>query len=266
MLLLIYIFFLGLIVGSFVNVVIFRVPRGESVVSGRSRCTHCGNKIYWFDLIPVVSFFVLKFRCKQCHQRISWIYPAVELYSGIIFLLVFSFAGQVGMVNRLFLVFILEILLALALIDLKNLILPDAIMLVMLSGILACGILEYSSGRYLFNIFSFNNLIGAAVLFLTFFIFWFFSKGAWLGLGDAKLAGLVGLVFGLWGGLVIIYGAIIAGTVAGLVLLASHRANLKTKLPLGTFISFSATVYIFLGQGILEKVKPLFFSVPFIFK
>lgn len=188
------------------------------------------------------------------------------MYSGTIFLLSFYFTNRAGVVDWLFTVFILESLFILALIDLKNFILPDSIMIVMIFGVLWYGIFEQVFSGYGFNIFSFNNFIGAAVLFSAFFLLWFLSRGTWLGLGDAKLAGLIGLIFGLWGGLIIIYGAIIAGTVAGLVLLASYRANLKTKLPLGTFISFSATAYIFLGQGILEKIKPLFFSVPFILK
>lgn len=266
MLLFIYIFFLGLVVGSFANVVIYRVPCGKSVVTGRSRCVHCGKELAWYDLIPLISFFLLKFRCRKCHRPISWLYPAVELYSGLVFISSFMFFSNEGTVNWLFLVFILESLLILALVDLKNLILPDSIMLVMFWSILMFGIWEYLAGVYRFNIFSFDNLLGASVLFSIFFLFWFLSKGLWLGLGDSKLAGLVGLIFGMWGGLIIIYGAIIAGTIAGLILLVSRHANLKTKLPLGTFICFSATVYTFGGAVIQEKLAEFFYVVPLILR
>ena len=262
----IYIFFLGLIVGSFVNVVIYRIPRGESVVYGRSRCANCGKKIAWYDLIPVVSFFALKARCRQCRQRISWLYPAVELYSGIIFVLAFSFLGQFRLADWLFTVFILESLLILALIDFKNLILPDSVMLAMFAGVIGYGIFERLSSSYRFGIFSINNFIAAAVLFSALFLVWLLSKGAWLGLGDVKLAGLIGLIFGLWGGLIIIYGAIIAGTIVGLFLLANRRANLKTKLPLGSLISFSAMIYVFLGTIIQNKLADFFYAVPLILK
>ncbi len=263
---LIYIFVIGLIIGSFANVVIYRVPRSESIVTGRSRCTNCGKKIAWYDLLPIVSFFFLRFHCRQCHHSISWLYPAVELYSGIIFLLAFYVSQQSGIFYWLFLVFILESLLILALIDLKNLILPDSIMLVMLAGVVGYGIWENFLGSQVFKIFSLNNIAGAIVLFSALFILWFLSHGVWIGLGDSKLAGLIGLIFGFWNGLIIFYGAIIMGVVVGLILLASRRANLKTKLPLGTLISFSATVYIFFGAVILDKIKPFFDSVPFILR
>ncbi|MBI2063348.1 MAG: prepilin peptidase [Candidatus Yanofskybacteria bacterium] len=259
-------FFLGLMVGSFVNVVIYRIPRGQGIFWGRSACPNCRKKLSWYDLIPVFSFFVLKARCRQCRQRISWLYPAVELYSGVIFVLALRFLGQVGVVDWLFAIFILEALFALALIDLKNFILPDSVMLVMLTGILAYGILEYFSVGRVFNVFSFNNFLGAIVLFSILFFVWFLSKGVWLGLGDAKFAGLIGLIFGFWGGLIIFYGAVAVGSVVGLILLIGRRANLKTKLPFGAFIGFSATVYFFFGRVILEKIKPIFFSVSFILR
>ena len=261
----VYIFLLGLIVGSFVNVVIYRVPRGQSVVAGRSMCVYCRVKISWFDLIPIVSFLLLMGKCRNCDRKISWVYPIVELYSGIIFLFAFI-SNQPDIVTRIFLVFILELLLVLALTDLKNLILPDSILLVVLLGTVAYGIFEHWVGSYSFNIFSLENIAGIVVLFSILFIPWFLSKGAWLGFGDVKLSGLVGLVFGIWGGLIIFYGALIFGMAVALILLASRQANLKTKLPLGTFISFSATVYIFWGSSIQNKIAGLFYSVPLIFK
>lgn len=181
-------------------------------------------------------------------------------------MLAFKFFGTGGIINWLFAVFILETLLILALIDLKNLILPDSIMMAVFAGILAYGLWEHLAGIFWLNIFSFYNLIGAVILFSSFFILWFLSKGLWLGLGDAKLAGLIGFIFGLWGGLIVVYGAIIAGTVTGLFLLAKRKANLKTKLPLGTFICFSATVYFFVGNTIHNKLAEFFYSVPLILR
>lgn len=244
---------------------IYRIPRGESI-TGRSKCPKCRKQIAWFDLVPVISFFILKSRCRQCRNHITWLYPAVEVYSGIIFLLSFLNVGQTGIANWAFQVFILEIFLILAIVDFKNFILPDSVMMVLFFGIVAYSILEYFLKWGGFNIFSINHFSGAVVLFFTLFLFWFFSKGVWLGLGDAKLGGLVGLIFGSWGGLVIFYGSVIIGTIIGLVLLVSHRADLKTRLPLGTFIGFSATLYVFVGQAVLKTLKPLFFSVPFILK
>ncbi|MDO8669288.1 MAG: prepilin peptidase, partial [Candidatus Buchananbacteria bacterium] len=222
----VYLFLLGLIVGSFVNVVIYRIPRGQSVVGGRSQCPNCRKKLPWYDLIPIASFFIVRGRCRNCKKSISWIYPLVELYSGFIFLFSFSLFVSGGLINWLFVVFVLEVLFILALIDLRHLILPDSLLLVLLIGVVVLGVIQ----RWLnlgsdWQVLNLDNLIGAVSLFGFLFLIWLLSKGKWLGFGDVKLAGIIGLIFGLWGGLIIFYGAIIIGTAVGLILLVSHRAN-----------------------------------------
>lgn len=95
---------------------------------------------------------------------------------------------------------------------------------------------------------------------------WLLSKGQGLGLGDAKLAGIIGLIFGFWGGLIILYIAVILGALLGMFLLLTHRGNLKTKLPLGTFICASATFFTLGGGVILSRFAPIFYTAPLIFK
>lgn len=248
------------------NVVIYRIPRGQSIVKGRSKCPDCGKKLAWYDLIPIASFLILKRQCRNCKALISWAYPLVELYSGFVFLVSYKFFSPNGLANWLFIVFILELFLILGLIDLRRLILPDSLLIVLLGAsfsILAISKLFDVRIGWLTSISS--GFIGAAILFAALFIIWLLSKGQWLGFGDVKLVGIIGLIFGFWGGLAILYIAIILGTLFGLFLLLTHRANLKTKLPFGAFICLSATFYIFEGNIVLSRLGSIFYTIPYIF-
>ncbi len=260
---LLFYFILGLIVGSFVGVVIHRLPKGEQFISGRSRCPDCGHALQWHDLMPVLSFLILLGRCRYCRNKISWSYPAIEICSGIIVAVSFLFLSPFGLVYWLFWVFILESFLILAFIDLKYFILADSVMAVILAAF-ACyeifggGIAGAGLPARAGSIFSFGNLAGAVLLFLTFFLIWSFSNGKGIGLGDAKLAGLLGLVFGFWNSVFILYLAVIIGVAAGLVLILSGRGNLKTKLPFGAFISFSAIISTLFNYGVSERIAEFF--------
>ena len=260
-------FILGLIVGSFVNVVICRLPRSQSVVKGRSKCPDCGKRLAWYDLIPIVSFLVLKRRCRNCKVPISWTYPLIELYSGLVFLVSYQLFSPDGLVNWLFIVFVLELFLILGLIDLRHLILPDSLLIVLLGGSLSVLAISKLFDIYLgWPMSVASSFIGAAILFSVLFVMWLLSKGQWLGFGDVKLAGIIGLIFGFWGGLAILYAAVVLGALLGLVLLLTHRANLKTKLPLGTFICLSATFYILGGNVVLSRLDSIFYTIPSILK
>lgn len=244
----IYVFLLGLIVGSFVNVAIWRLPRRMSL-GGRSQCVSCLAKIPWHDLIPLASFLILRGRCRQCGVNIRWQYPLVEFYSGLVFLGSFMQFWSLGVSQWLFTVFLLEIFLILAVIDYHHLILPDLLVILMVMAAVGVYICQWmfgysalsfaSSGSVIFN------LLSAVILFSILFVPWLISGGRWLGLGDAKLLAVIGFIFGLKGGLLILYGAVVIGALAGLVLWLSRRATLKTKLPLGAFICIIATVYVF---------------------
>lgn len=260
-------FILGLIVGSFVNVVIYRIPRGWSVIGGRSKCPDCGKRLAWFDLIPIASFIILKKRCRDCKVPISWTYPLAELYSGFVFLASYQLFSPGGAVNWLFAVFILELFLILGLIDLRRLILPDSLLIVLLGGsLIALAFSKLFDVRIGWGVSVSGSFIGAASLFAAFFVIWSLSKGQWLGFGDVKLAGIIGLIFGFWGGLAILYVAIILGALLGLFLLLARRANLKTKLPLGTLICASATFYLLGGNVLLGRVGSIFYTIPSILK
>jgi leader peptidase (prepilin peptidase)/N-methyltransferase len=251
------IFLIGLAAGSFVGVIIYRLPRGEQFVGGRSYCPNCGHILRWRDLVPVLSFLILLGRCRYCRNKISWDYPVIEVCSGIIFAASFFFLSPSGLAHWLFWVFILELFLILAFIDLKHLILPDSVMAVILAAFVCYEIFvgKVTGGN---SIFSFGNLISAAFLFLIFFLIWSFSNGKGIGLGDAKLAGLIGLVFGFWNSFFILYLAVIIGVLIGLILILQGRGSLKTKLPLGAFIGFSAIVSTLFNFGASERIAEFF--------
>lgn len=254
-----YLFLIGLAAGSFVNVLIYRLPRREAILWGRSCCPHCRRVIKWFDLIPIVSFFLLGGKCRHCRQSISWRYPLVELYSGIVFVLAWRAIGQLsqaGLIDFLFFIFLIETFLVLFWTDLLHLILPDAVMIWATIVVVGYGFLEkLDLGRISFQILSLGHLLSVLLFASVFGFVWFVSKGKWLGLGDVKLVGLIGLIFGFVGGSFVLYSAVIIGGLTGLLLFLARWADGKTKLPLGSFISLGATVYLFTGLRLIYALN-----------
>ncbi len=248
-----FIFIIGTAVGSFVNVVIYRLPQGLGIVGGRSRCEGCGKNIRWFDLIPLVSFLMLRGQCRDCKFKISFVHPLIELYSGLIFFFSFKTIFPLGLVNWIFSVAILEIFLILALVDLKHFILPDSIIIFLLGATVIYGLIErlFFSERAIYPVISFSGLEGFLLAFIPFFAIWFFSGGRGMGLGDIKLAAVLGFIFGSTGVLLVLYGAVALGAIVGIFMLLFRKAGLSTKLPLGTFISFTASLYVFFGSQIV---------------
>lgn len=227
------IFVLGLIVGSFVNVVAYRFPRGEGFVLGRSHCLHCKRALHWYELVPLVSYLFLRGRCRICRQMISWRYPLVELVSGFIWLLA---PGWLAIV-------LAELFLILALIDFDHLIIPDSLLICFLVLLPFVPTVRWSS------------LWCAIGLAGFFFLLWHFSKGRWIGFGDVKLMGVLGLVFGFPGSLLIVYGAILMGGALGAILLVTRRATLKTQVPFGTFLAGAAIIFTIYAEQIINFIR-----------
>lgn len=247
---LILILIVGLILGSFLNVLIYRLPRGRGVIRGRSVCPRCGQVLAWYDLVPVVSFFVLTGKCRQCHTGINWQYPLVEILSAAILVSSFLVFRADGPAVWIFTAFILEITLILFFTDIRHLILPDSVIIAGLAGGLIFSLLGL--GRDSFLILSSANILAGAVFFLILFLIWRLSAGAWLGLGDAKYMALLGLIFGPAGSGFIFYAGLLIGGLVSLILLFLDEAGLKTKLPLGAFISLAVFVYVFWGASIIR--------------
>jgi len=235
----------GLLVGSFLNVVIWRVPRGESVVSPRSRCPQCGHEIRGRDNIPVVSWLLLRARCRDCGARVSARYPLVELATAVLFgLLAWHFGLHLVLIAYLYLAAI-SIALALIDIDLKKL--PDALTLPsypVAAVLLTIGAL---TAHQPFDLA--RAAIGGAALFALYGVLWFiYPRG--MGLGDVKLAGVLGMYLGYLGWGTLAVGAFFGfafGGVIGITLMAVGRATRKSKIPFGPFMLAGAMVAVFFG-------------------
>jgi leader peptidase (prepilin peptidase)/N-methyltransferase len=238
----------GLLIGSFLNVVIWRVPRGESIVRPPSHCPSCGTEIAPRDNIPVLSWLLLRGRCRHCGNHISARYPLVELTTGVLFS-VMALKFGVHFVSIAF-IYLAAIGVALTLIDLDHHRLPDVLTLpsypigVALLGLAAL----LHDGHTPFV----RGLLGMVVLFALYAVLWLVYPGG-MGLGDVKLAGVLGLYLGWvsWGSLAVgAFAAFVLGGLVGIGLILFAGGGRKTRVPFGPFMMLGALVGIFAGHPI----------------
>jgi leader peptidase (prepilin peptidase)/N-methyltransferase len=231
----------GLAFGSFLTVVIHRIPRREALVGGRSRCPSCGATISAWDNVPVLSYLFLRGRCRNCHAKISPRYPLVELAVTALFLAAagaFADLYVAGMIAAF-----LGVLIALAIIDVDHRVIPNAVVYPSLTVFLVAVLLGAALGRDV-------NLIGAGVGLLSFggavlLVALIAPKG--MGMGDVKLAALIGLVLGTQGLRYVVVAAglaIFAGGVGGVVALAMGRSR-KATIPFGPYLVIGAITAAF---------------------
>jgi leader peptidase (prepilin peptidase)/N-methyltransferase len=237
---------LGLMIGSFLNVVIWRVPRGESIVRPPSHCPGCDQPIRPVDNLPVVSWLALRGRCRRCQTRISARYPAVEVATAALFVAFgIRFGAHADLVAYLYLA---AVGIALAVIDLDHQRLPDPLTLpsypvgVALLGIAAAT----GAGAHPFV----RSLIGMAALGGFYGIVWFIYP-AGMGLGDVKLAGVLGLYLAWlgWGQLLVgAFSAFFVGAVVSVTVVALRGGDRKTRVPFGPFMLLGVLIGIYAGH------------------
>lgn len=288
----VWLFVIGLALGSFINVVALRYDPDKfilsnKVIGGRSMCPRCRNKLNWFELVPLLSFLFLLGRCRHCKEKISWRYPLIEIISGLIFVLVPIFLSSFFKFSSAFnsfpngytlmaigYIFVFETLLLISLIDIRLKIIPDeANLFLVLLGILIIflsspnfGLVEGSYlGSYaaLFGLREniwLNHLVAAGFGALFFFILFLITLGRGMGLGDLKFAGALGVVFG-WPDIILITAlSFILGSLFSLPGLIFRKRGLKSFLPFGPFIALAASVVFFFGSDILKFYFQLFQS------
>ncbi len=245
---------LGLIVGSFANVCIHRLPLGESVVSPRSRCPSCRAPIQAVDNVPVLSYLVLGGRCRHCRARISWRYPAVEAASGLLYLAValrdgLSLQAAVHMT-------LVTALLVLSLIDLDHLILPNVITLPGIAVGLASSLLPGSPVTPL------ESVSGAAVGYValaTVALLYQRVRGEeGLGQGDWKLAAMLGAFLGWKVMLAIVFLSSLAGSLIGGAFIVLGGRGTRHKLPFGTFLGLTGIACLFVGPPLVDWYSGFF--------
>lgn len=251
----------GLLIGSFLNVVIWRVPRGQSVIRPASACPSCGAAIRRRDNVPVVSWLVLRGRCRDCSAPISPRYPLVEALTGVLFVLVVvrfgAGGGALGWAIPAYL-YLAAIAVALALIDLDTHRLPDSLVLPAL--VIAPALLAIASGAAGDWGAGVRALAGGAVLFGAYFAM-LVAYPAGMGFGDVKLAAVLGVYLGWigWGALAVgAFAAFLLGGVFSIALLLTRRAGRKTGIPFGPWMLAGALVGIGWGQQVWDAYLGLF--------
>ncbi len=236
----------GLVVGSFLNVVIHRLPRGGSLLRPPSHCPACGATVRWFDNVPVLSFLLLAGRCRACRAPISPRYPAVELLGGFAAVAaLLRFGLTVAGVEAMLL---LMLLVALAFIDLEHHLLPDLLTLpgiaLGLAGSLAGGLVPALDAAI-------GAAVGAAVPYAVIVVYRWLRGVEGMGLGDTKLLAMIGAFLGWRGALLTLGLAATAGAAVGIALIAAGRGRRDTELPFGTFLAGAAAVVLFAGPALL---------------
>lgn len=263
----IFAFILGTIIGSFLNVLVLRYNTGVSIARGRSFCFSCGKKLGPLELIPVLSFIIQGGKCTGCQSKISWQYPVVETLTGILFVgVMMKYAGLFGLMFNLWYVIltlvVMAVLVSITVYDFKHKIIPDG--LVVTFGILA--LLKIGMDFFLtegtpadIKTHLIWFLVGGPALALPLFLIWLFSKGRWMGLGDPKLVLCIGWFLGPILGLSAVILAFWSGAAYGLILMALSKFSWhglkidgKTEVPFAPFLILGFLLVLFFNIDILN--------------
>lgn len=277
----VFIFILGAAIGSFLNVLIYRLESFDKLETGdserrkaksekykiiksifwsRSFCPRCGHQIRWYDNIPLLSFLILRGKCRDCQGRISWQYPLVEAATGILFIAIFNFKllilkefliSNFQLADWVILAYLFAVfsgLFAILVYDFKHYIIPNKILYPLI--ILASGFGVFNV--FQFSIFKFQEFILSLLIPLFFLSLIIISRGRWMGLGDVKLAVFMALFLGWPNILVAVFGAFWLGTIVSLPLLFLGKKGFKSQIPFGPFLIIGTFIAFFWGEGIIS--------------
>ncbi|CAN5440887.1 A24 family peptidase [soil metagenome] len=243
---------LGLAVGSFLNVCIYRIPRRESLLHPPSRCPACGQGLRWFDNVPVLGYVLLGGRCRACRAPISIRYPIVELVTMGVFLLHYAVFGWDALLAvRILFACAMIVLFA---IDLEHHLLPNVITL---PGIVVGLICSLFVPPGLLDAFI-GALVGGAVLWLIGEAYYRYSGQEGMGGGDVKMLAMIGAFLGWQQVALTLVLSSVAGSVIGVLLIATRRGGLKNELPYGTFLALAALIASLVGERIIAWYTGLY--------
>ena len=263
-----FIFLSGLVVGSFLNCLIYRLKEGKGFFRGRSFCPQCKHVLTWPDLIPVLSFFVLGRKCRYCQKPISWQYPLVELATGLLFVLIMNYEliSFENILASLFMLLVSCFLIVIFVYDFKYYIIPDQIIypataltfLYQLFRILPPPLNKgwatqpIENGLWLNFGPLFNPLLSALLASAFFLAIVLVSQGRWMGVGDIKLAFFMGLFLGYPKILVALFLAFSLGALIGIILILTGKKTLKAKVPFAPFLVTGTFMALFWGEKIIN--------------
>lgn len=237
---------LGLCVGSFLNVVIARLPAGRSVVNPGSACPRCGSAIAWYDNLPVLSYVLLRARCRACRAPISWRYPAVELICGLLFALAYLHFGPTPRLAPALV--LLAGLIAITGIDLDHQIIPDVLSL---PGIAAGLLCSFASDGIGWRDSALGVVVGGGVFIVIILASSLVLGQPGMGVGDVKLGAMLGAFLGWKLALLSILLSVLVGGPLAATLLATGRKARKDPLPFGPFLALGGMVSLFWGESLL---------------
>ena len=261
---LLYLFVMGAAIGSFLNVLIDRLPNEESI-NGRSRCDYCKKQLPWSVNIPVISYFLLHGRTRCCHKSLSFQYPLIELITGLMFvgvwmifpmqsskILNFKFLilneFQILTLEKIAVLGLFSTLLVIFVADLKYHIIPDSmqILLLVFSVILSVG-----TGRDLSLL---NILVSGAIIMSPILFLFLITLGRGMGFGDVKFAFTMGVLLGTVGGIIALYIAFVTGAVVGVFLMLMKKRGMKSKIAFGPFLVIGLVTVLLFQEQLLMLV------------
>lgn len=252
-----FFFILGLAIGSFLNVVVLRLE-SDKTLDGRSKCPSCGTLIRWYDNIPVLSFFLLGRKCRQCHFPISWLYPSVEFGTALLFAffgsMTLGMATAPEIVTLLWSLFLVSILVAIAVYDGRNMEIPLVLLSTGLGGaaVAALVLTSVAPVPWIDPSSPWRDMLwGAGIAAGIFYALVYFSKETWMGMGDVWLAGIAGAAVGLPALLLLFTLSFSVGALVGSTLMLAGRRGMKSQVPFAPFLAIGT-----LATVALQAIDP----------
>ncbi len=271
-------FLLGLVIGSFLNVLIDRLPNEESI-TGRSHCDHCKTNLTWKDLFPVFSFITLGGKCRYCKKKLSLFYPLVEILTGVLFVLVGLSAARTSALwvdngvlvnnkaaldqallsihfNTLMLIALLGIVSSVIVIffsDLKYQIIPDSVEVLLFAFVFLLLFAKGVTPRIFLD-----QILSAFAVMIPILLVFLMTKGNGMGFGDVKLAFNIGFLLGIVAGMTALYIGFIAGAIVGVILIVMKRKKMKSTIAFGPFLVIGLLTMLFFQNEILTSMRGFF--------
>lgn len=263
----------GLFIGSFLNVIIYRLHTKEKIIKSRSHCAKCGKTLHWYELIPVFSFIIQKGKCRMCGKRISLQYLLVEISTAFMFLLIFNFQFSIFnqplifnfqfLLSLFFFWIVVSGLIVIFVYDLKHYIIPDKVLVPLIIVVLFYTLVQdfvfnNETIQQFSNLASVQGLISALAISSFFFLLFYVSNGRWMGFGDVKLVFFMGFLLGWPAILVALFISFTSGAIIGLALIGIGKKTIKSQVPFGPFLIFGTFVVLFWGNQLVNWYLDLF--------
>ena len=242
-----FIFLLGLAFGSFISALTYRLPRGISFVFGRSFCPRCRNRISWYDNIPVLSFFLLRGRCRNCVKKISWRYPVIELSTAFGFLFIYYFVSRAQILFNMdwfaipYILLVFLILEIVFIIDLEHKVIFDNLVFFLFALFFLTSVLRSEA-------FFWDKLFSAFFFSFALLVLNFITRGRGMGFGDVKLAMPLSFFLGFKLASLWLFVSFLLGAVVGVILVFAGKAKFGRPIPFGPFMIFSFWIILFFGE------------------